>query len=146
MMGTSDNAAAILLQDLVGSSNVNRGVEALGLTASRLTEAGDLPMTAADVALLLEAIARGEAVSEHASETMIDLMTREIFENGLRSGLPPDTRLAHKTGIWTMAWHDGGIVFAPFGTYLIVVLSEREQQRAAVRALSEAAYQYLSER
>ncbi len=62
MLSISDNAAAVLLQDLVGSGNVNRAIDALGVHDSGLFEDG-LPLTASDVSLLLEAIGRGQAIS-----------------------------------------------------------------------------------
>jgi beta-lactamase class A len=145
MMSVSDNAAAVLLQDLVRSPNVNRTLQALGLKDSGLYPEG-LPVTAADLGLLLEAIARGAAVSESASAEMIELMKGEVIDNGLRAGLPPDVPVAHKTGNWSDATHDAGIVFAKNGPYVFVVLSETDHETSVIRALSAAAYEYFASR
>ncbi|HWO72049.1 MAG TPA: serine hydrolase, partial [Dehalococcoidia bacterium] len=145
MMSVSDNAAAVLLQDLVRSPNVNRTLQALGLKDSGLYPEG-LPVTAADLGLLLEAIARGAAVSEAASAEMIELMKGEVIDNGLRAGLPPDVPVAHKTGNWSDATHDAGIVFAKNGPYVFVVLSETDHETSVIRALSAAAYEYFASR
>lgn len=142
MMQVSDNAAAVLLQDLAGSANVNQALAALGLRTSRLLP-DDLPVTAADLALLLEAIGRGRAISAEASWAMVELMAGETLDNGLRAGLPPQVRLAHKTGIWNNATHDAGIVFTDFNTYVIVVLSEKSGATQVTRDLSRAAYEYF---
>jgi len=139
MMTVSDNAAAVLLQDLVGSGNVNRSMEALGLVASEISE--ELPITAADVALLLEAIGRGRAVSMEASEEMIALMKGEALDNGLAKDLPDGVELAHKTGNWSNATHDAGIVFAPRGAYVIVVLSDTDHETALIREIARAVYE-----
>ena len=139
MMTVSDNAAAVLLQDLVGSRNVNRSMEALGLVASEISE--ELPITAADVALLLEAIGRGRAVSMEASEEMIALMKGEALDNGLAKDLPDGVELAHKTGNWSNATHDAGIVFAPRGAYVIVVLSDTDHETALIREIARAVYE-----
>jgi beta-lactamase class A len=123
MMSVSDNSAAVLLQDLVGSPNINNSLAALGLTDSRLTTE-DIPITAQDMALLLEFIASGQGVSREASESMAALMESETFDNGLAAGVPADALVAHKTGNWPNARHDVGIVFGPKSTYVIVILSD----------------------
>ncbi len=143
MMSVSDNAAAVLLQDLVGSENVNRSLGALGLTSSRIDE--EMPLTAADLALLLEAIGRGEAVDAEASEEMMALMKAEELDNGLRAELPEDVELAHKTGNWSNATHDVGLVLAPSGTYIIVILSNRDHETALIRQLAGAVFDYYEE-
>jgi beta-lactamase class A len=141
MMSVSDNAAAVLLQDSVGSGNINQSLAALGLADSRLL-LDDLPLTAADVALLLEGIGRGEAVSIGASDQMIALMEAEEFDNGLRAGLPASATLAHKTGNWDNATHEAGLVFAPCGTYAIVVLSDLGWNTLLTSQIGAVAYAY----
>lgn len=141
MMSVSDNAAAVLLQDLVGSGNVNRSLAALGLKDSHVSE--EMPATAADVALLLEAIGRGAAVDAAASEQMVALMEQETLDNGLRAGLPAGVAVAHKTGNWAGATHDAGIVLAPRGAYVIVVLSDSKEGATRIRRLSQAVYDYF---
>jgi beta-lactamase class A len=147
MLSISDNTAAVLLQDLAGSGAVNSSIETLGVKDSGLFEDG-LPLTAADIGLLLEAIARGTTVSRDASSDMLQLMTREELDNGLEAGIPADANVivAHKTGNWSDATHDVGVVFAPFGTYLFVALSDRNHETRLIKALSTAAYEYYKDR
>jgi beta-lactamase class A len=144
MLSVSDNTAAVLLQDLVTSGAVNSSLDTLGIKTSGLFEDG-LPLTAADVAVLLEAIARGATVSRDASSDMLQLMTREELDNGLGAGIPAGANVivAHKTGNWGDATHDVGVVFAPFGTYLFVALSDTNHETAVIKALSTAAYNYF---
>jgi beta-lactamase class A len=144
MLSISDNTAAVLLQDLVGSGAVNSSLETLGIKTSGLFEDG-LPLTAEDVALLLEAIARGATVSRDASTDMLLLMSREELDNGLEAGIPAGDPVivAHKTGNWSDATHDVGVVFAPFGPYLFVALSDRNHETRLIQALSRAAYDYF---
>ena len=140
MMSISDNAAAVLLQDLVGAPNINDSLAALGLTDSRLTTE-DIPITVQDMALLLEYIASGKAVSREASEQMAALMETETFDNGLEAGLPPGVVAAHKTGNWPNARHDAGIVFGPKSTYVIVILSDnREGSYGMTKTISSMVY------
>ncbi|HWQ27482.1 MAG TPA: serine hydrolase [Dehalococcoidia bacterium] len=123
MMAVSDNVAAVLLQDRVGERFVNETLSQLGAQDTALLS-DDLPTTAADQALLMEAIARGEAVSREASQEMLNLLGSETFDFGLPQGLPEGTLVAHKTGLWHNATHDAGIVFAPSGPYVIAVLTD----------------------
>jgi beta-lactamase class A len=151
MMSVSDNASAVLLQDRVGAGNVNRAMAALGLKSTRLLEE-DLPVTAGDMALLLEAIARGEAVDEAASQEMVNLLTSEEIDNGLRVALPEGALVAHKTGNWSNATHDVGIVYSPASassaepgaTYVIAILSDRAYETALIQEVSRVVWEYYN--
>jgi beta-lactamase class A len=144
MMSWSDNAAAVLLQDLVGVANINRSLAGMGLSDSRLLADGLLPVTAQDLGLLLEAIGLGEAVNREASEQMLQLMVQEVFDNGIGAALPPEAVLAHKTGNWSNATHDAGIVFTESEAYVIVVLAERGYETQMTRAISAMVYAYFA--
>ena len=144
MLSVSDNAAAVLLQDLVGSGNVNASIAALGLKDSGLFEDG-LPVTANDLALLMEAIAAGNAISPAASADMLRLLDHDVFENGLVSGLPVDTAVSRKTGNWADATNVAGVVFAPFGPYVFVALTSNGYETDVIRALSSATYAHFEE-
>jgi beta-lactamase class A len=148
MMSISDNTSAVLLQDRVGSANINRSLAALGLTKTRLLS-DDLPTTAAEMALLMEIIARGQAVDDAASQEMVNLLASEEIDNGLRAGVPEGTLVAHKTGNWSNATHDAGIVYLPAGqagapgaTYVIAVLSEKPYETELTAKLSQVVYEY----
>ncbi len=143
MMAVSDNAAAVLLQDLVGSSQINASLAALGLRDTRLLEDG-LPATAQDMALLLEAIARGQAVDAESSQEMVDLMSLEELNDRLPALLPAGTHVAHKTANWSDATHDVGIVYSPAATYVIAVLSDKEYNAEPIAELSRLVYEYYN--
>lgn len=123
MMSVSDNTAAVMLQDRAGPRHINASMSALGLQATALL-ADALPITAADVALLLEAIARGRAVSAVASQEMLDLLATEKVDDRIPSAVPDGTLLAHKTGNWENATHDAGIVYGEKSAYVVVLLSD----------------------
>ena len=145
MLAVSDNAAAVMLQDIVGAGNINNALAAFGIRHSGLYSEG-LPLSAADVALLLEAIARGQAVSSAASSDMLNLMSREVIDNGLKAGVPRGVPVAHKTGNWSDATHDAGIVFAANGPYVFVALSATSYETEKIRAMSEAVYRHFGNR
>jgi beta-lactamase class A len=143
----SDNVAANLLLDRVGAANVNAALRNLGLSTSGIPADGSLPTTAADMALLLEGIARRQAVGAQASEEMLALLASQSVNDRLPALLPAGTRVAHKTGNWSNATHDAGIVFSPGATYVIAVLSDfgfGEDGAGRIARLSRAVYEYYN--
>ncbi len=146
MLSVSDNVAAVMLQDRAGPRNINDSMAALGLEATALLPENTLPTTAADIALLLEAIARGQAVGEEASTRMVDLMAQEKVDDRIPSGVPDGTVVAHKTGNWENATHDAGIVYGANSTYVVVLMSDigfEGDAGSVERAIMEAVWAYF---
>src|SRR5437762_6777515 len=81
--------------------------------------------TARDLGVLLGAIATGRAASRAACDSMLAILGRQEFNEGIPVGLPPGTRVAHKTGwIGGVVYHDAGVVYPPDGgSYVLVVLT-----------------------
>ncbi len=141
MITISENVSAVLLQDRVGAAAVNQDMAALGLRATTLAPEG-VSTTPHDMALLLEGIARGSAVSSGASGEMLDLLLRQQVRERLPAGVPAGVAVGNKTGDWPGATHDVAVVLAPFGTYVIAALSEQPSAAPFV-ALSAAVYRYF---
>jgi beta-lactamase class A len=142
MMSVSDNVAAVMLQDRAGPRNINNTMQALGLSSTALLPENTLPTTAADMALMMEWIARGQAISEAASLRMVELMAQEKVNDRIPQGVPEGTLVAHKTGNWENATHDAGIVYGAKSTYVVVLMSDigfdgnaGAVQRAIMRAV-----------
>ncbi len=138
MVTVSDNASAVLLTDLVGWHTIDEGLRELGLRSMRVNDPG-LPVTASDLARLLDRIACGAAVDERASREMIGLLARQRVRDRLPEGV-----VANKTGNWSTATHDAGIVYSPRATYVIVVLSETAWRSEPIARLSAAVFTYLN--
>lgn len=135
MITVSSNLAANLLIELVGADSVQQTVERIGAgTMSALRGVEDLKAfeqglnntaTAWDLALLLDAIRRGDAVSRAASEEMVDMLLAEEYEDMIPAGLPETARAAHKTGWITGIEHDAAIVYPDCAPpYVLVILTE----------------------
>jgi beta-lactamase class A len=147
MMRISDNVAANMLLDRVNAENVRRALRGMGLQVSTFAGGGSLPVNANDMALLLEAIARRQALSQAASDEMLALLSSETYNDRLPALLPSGTQVAHKTGNWESATHDAGIVFSPRATYVIVVLSDfgfGDDGAGPIARLSRAVYDYYN--
>jgi beta-lactamase class A len=132
MITVSSNLATNLIIEKLGVENIRATVHSLhadGMSVLRGVEDGKAFMkglnnttTARGLLELLGAMARGEAVDAESSRQMIEILERQKFNEGIPAGLPPGTRVAHKTGEITKIHHDAAIVFArrPFVLVILV--------------------------
>jgi beta-lactamase class A len=68
---------------------------------------------------------------------MLGILGRQEFNEGIPAGLPPGTRVAHKTGwIGGVVYHDAAIV-TPAGSkgYILVVLTAAVEQDSVAHNL-----------
>ena len=140
----SSNLATNILIETLGAENVRKTVAALGgdgMVVMRGVEdqkAFDKGLnnatTARALMVLLEKIARGQAVSREASRGMTDILRMQQFNDGIPAGLPPDVPVGHKTGSITRISHDAAIVYAE-KPYVLVVLTRGIQDGKKSSAL-----------
>ncbi len=146
MVEMSGNSAADLLEERLGLAAINAQIRTLGLQQSSLTQAG-ASTSAADMAQLLAAIGKGEAVSAAASQRMLELLGDQQQNDRLPLPLPLDVRVAHKTGELPGLRHDVGLVLAPSGAYVIAALvqdaPDEAEARSTIVSLSRATYNAL---
>jgi len=134
MIVRSSNLATNLLIELVTPDSVRRTVHAIGADGMHvLRGVEDMPAfragmnnttTADGLARSLESIARCTLTSARACAAMVDILAGQEFNTMIPAGLPPGTKIAHKTGWLTGFQHDGAIVY-PAGRppYILVVLT-----------------------
>lgn len=128
----SSNLATNILIEVLGAENIRKTVDWLGgdgmvvLRGVEDQKAFDKGLnnetTARGLMALLDAIARGQAVSRDASRAMSDILRMQQFNDGIPAGLPPTVPVAHKMGNITRIHHDAGIVYAE-RPYVLVVLT-----------------------
>src|SRR5881398_4232784 len=135
MITRSSNLATNILIERVGADRAQRTARALGawsIQVLRGVEDGaayraglNNTTTARDLGVLLQAIATGRAASAAACDSMLAILGRQEFNEGIPVGVPPGTRVAHKTGwIGGVVYHDAAVVFPPEGgRYVLVVLT-----------------------
>jgi beta-lactamase class A len=143
MVTLSDNTSAVLMLRLLGPAAVDRTLDALGLEHTSVNTR-DLPTTAADMAMLMEAIVRGRGVDRAWREDMVGLLLRQETRSGIPSLLPAEIRVGNKTGTWPDATHDVAFVDAPGGLYVIAVLSDRGWEWDPIARVSRAVFDVLS--
>jgi beta-lactamase class A len=154
MITVSSNLATNLLIDKLGVDNIRAGVHTLcadgmnvlrGVEDAKAFQQGLNNTTTARALLrLMEAIARGEAVDADSSQQMIEILERQSFNDRIPAGLPPGTRVAHKTGEITRIQHDAAIVFAPRPFVLVVLtrgLDDPKQGSALIAEITRRLYQ-----
>jgi beta-lactamase class A len=159
MIVRSSNFATNQLIELVGAKNVTAGAIGLGAVHTRVLrgvedqkafDAGMInTITAGDLATLLVAIENGQVLSPQSSALMRDILLAQEFNEKIPAGLPPGTRVAHKTGEITAVSHDAAIVY-PAGRkpYVLVVLTrglrDGKQSAALIADISRLVYGYAT--
>jgi beta-lactamase class A len=107
--------------------------------------------TARDLMIIMRLIAERRAVSEAASDQMIRIMLDQKFNEAIPAGLPPNVRVAHKTGNITRINHDAAIVYPPNRKpYVLVVLTRGIESEPVAHKLiadiSREVYQTLCQK
>ena len=139
MITISDTTSAIMLGTRVGGARIIRDLDALGMDTTHYS-LERMTTSALDMLTLLEAIARGKAVSPSASADMLHLLLRQRVNDRLPRLLPDDVRVAHKTGNLPGIVNDVGILYGPSSTVVIAALiSDTSNEAAAASAIARAA-------
>lgn len=141
MITVSSNFAANLLIERVGAANVRATVERLGATGMVVMrgvedqKAFDRGMnnttTAGALAVLMEKLAKGEAVSRKADAQMVAILKRQKFRDAIPSGVPDGIEVAHKTGSITKIHHDAAIVYGPRPYVLVLLVRGIQEQKVS---------------
>ena len=153
MIVVSSNLATDVIIDLVTPESVQKTLAALGAQDMKVRrgvqdlasfEAGlNNVTTAGDLMLVMQAIALDEAASPAACQEMVAILEAQEFNEMIPAGLPPEYRVAHKTGRITAIHHDAAIVYPPTGSpYVLVVMTrgfEDSEESARVVARISAA-------
>jgi beta-lactamase class A len=154
MITASSNLATNLLVEKLGVENIRAMVHALhadgmnvlrGVEDNRAYEKGmNNTTTARGLLILLEAIAKGQAVDADSSRQMVEILARQKFNEAIPAGVPPGTRVAHKTGELAKVHHDAAIVYAPRPFVLVILvrgLAESKDSAALMADITRRIYE-----
>ncbi len=145
MIIISDNYSAYLLISKIGLSSLNDFLDKYNLNASNT---GSPPQTTAkDLALFFEKLYNKEFINEYYSDQMLELLTKQTFNDRIPKYLPEEIVVAHKTGELGSLKHDAGIVFGKDQDYIIIVLSDGEKPLEAAEKIanfSKAVYDFFN--
>jgi beta-lactamase class A len=157
MIVRSSNLATNTLIEVLDAQKVDATARSLGTTAIKVrrgVEDGKAfqqglnnQTTARDLATLLEAIETGKAASRASTREMVEILAKQEFNDEIPAGLPPGTKVAHKTGWITGVTHDAALVYPPNRKpYVLVVLTrgirERQVAQRLIADLSRMAWEF----
>jgi beta-lactamase class A len=156
MIDVSDNTASNMLIRLVGRSNVNDTMTALGLVHTHLrdyirTQGSSiryaLRSSPSDMVRLLTQMAKDQLIDQWSSREMIAILSGQRHNTLLPEPLPSGVQIAHKTGTLDDTLNDVGIVYAAQEPYVIAVMTTRLPSlgagRSFIRRVSSIAYHDL---
>jgi beta-lactamase class A len=139
MITVSSNLATNLVIEKLGVENIRATVHSLdadgmhvlrGVEDQKAFDKGLNNTTTARALLhLLTAIAQGRAVDPESSRQMVEILEQQKFNQGIPSGLPAGTRVAHKTGDITKTHHDAAIVYAAKPFVLVILVRDLEDEK-----------------
>lgn len=165
MIIQSDNTATNMLINIIGTKQIQKTMEILGMSSSTFYNKlmtvpvkliGRNMITAADIALLLQKLATGKAISLYACEQMIDIMKKQqlhyLTTNFPQTdppivGVNPNWAVASKTGMVTRILHDVGIFYIGNRSMAVTVLSKDVNYHIALETMSNIGkhvYNYLA--
>lgn len=147
MIVRSSNLATNVLIDTLGAAAIQATTDSLGASGMRVLrgvedlkafEAGmSNTTTARALATLFLAIEEGRAASPAATEQMLEILLAQELNRQIPAGLPPGTRVAHKTGSITRIMHDAGIIYPEGGEpYVLAILTGGIDDEDLARALA----------
>ena len=149
MITVSSNFATNLLVEKVGVEDIRATVHALhadgvnvlrGVEDNKAYEKGmNNTATARGLLILLEAIAKGEAVDADSSRQMVEILARQKFNEAIPAGLPPGTRVAHKTGEVTKIHHDAAIVYGSHPFVLVILVRGMPESKDSAALMADIA-------
>jgi len=107
--------------------------------------------TARALMIILRQIAERRAISREASDEMIKILLDQKFNEAIPAGLPPEVRVAHKTGAITKINHDAAIVYPPSRKpYVLVVLTrgieDEKRAHSLIADISRVVYEHTVKR
>ena len=142
MMTVSDNTASLWLQSLAGTgSRINAILDSLGFRQTRVNSRtpgreeyrnlnGWGQSTPREMAGILEKIYRGEVISKAASQAMLRLMSRNLFDRVSLSQLPPYAAVFAKYGAVNQTRNELVLVQGKKARYVFCVMSKNNKDQS----------------
>jgi len=148
MITVSSNLATNILIEKVDAKKVTKSLRDMGakdikvlrgVEDNKAFQAGlSNEVTAYDLMLVFERLGKGEAVNAKACEEMINILLDQKYKTIIPAKLPPEVKVAHKTGWIKKLNHDSGLVILPDGRkYVLILLSAKtEDENAAIESMA----------
>lgn len=133
IVGSDNNAMATLTNNnLVRMEELRRIYTDLNLSSLiRRTENGLISVRT--YSSFFRILYNASYLDKRYSEKALELLTRTVFKEGLRKGVPPSVKAAHKFGIryipdsGVSQLHDCGVVYYPKHPYLLCIMTRGDR-------------------
>ena len=141
MIIVSDNVATNILIDYLGIKTINDCIQKLGCKDTILHNPIDFEKyeklgttTPKDYAGMFTRLVRGELISPEADQQMLEIFKKQHYNSMITGDFPPyymdseDTgeeeliQVASKSGSMDACRNDGGIIYTPYGPYVLVMM------------------------
>lgn len=124
MITLSDNSSALLLTEKITKPSIKTFLDIYSFKESVGGEVGKVPVSSAgDMSLFLDKLYSGEFANKKYTQEMLNLLIHQQLNEVIPKYLLTSIPVAHKTGEMDTFSHDIGIVYAPFGNYSFVAMS-----------------------
>lgn len=126
MIINSDNACPEAYIASLGYNKFNQIVDGLGVSDKTQFKPYDMRTSAADLALVLQKLYRGELMNETNKNKLYSLMGQQVYREGIPTGIGASGQVSDKVGFLDALLHDAGIVFGGKGDYVLVIMTNGE--------------------
>ncbi|CDF57545.1 serine hydrolase [Thermobrachium celere] len=137
MIVLSDNTATNIIIDLLGFEYINKYFKEIGLNETILQRkmmdfdrkrlGFDNFTSARDLGLTFYKLCKKEVLNPYYCNLAIEILKEQKLKGGLDRYLGNKYEIAHKTGELNNLEHDCGIVFKDHKTFIVVILTEGEE-------------------
>jgi beta-lactamase class A len=154
MIVYSDNTASMLLLQFVGEGQVMKVIDDLNMHVGNGFNQNTNFVTVKAYAGILRILYNASYLNKEMSEKALNLLAQSKFNKGIRAGIPPHIKVAHKYGkrdetvgggrIHNLQLHHFGLVFHPKKPFIIGVMTrgaDVETKLKVIQVLSEITYQ-----
>lgn len=142
MIIVSDNIATNMMIDYLGLDAINACIQKLGCKDTVLHNPINFEKydklgttTPRDYGSVFTRLAKHELISPEADEKMLEILKKQHYNSMITKDFPPfymDSdntddiliRVASKSGSMDACRNDGGIIFTPYGPYVLVMLNK----------------------
>ena len=157
MIIQSDNTATNLLISLLSMEYINSFINKQGMEHTILArKMMDLTArengfenytTVSDVSKFLNLIYGGKVVNPYYSESMVDIMSKQLDDSMMKREMSGEIHIAHKTGDLPFIKHDAGIVYTSSGDYIFTMFTWNEKDdisgKKLIGTLSKSVYDFF---
>lgn len=146
MIAFSDNTATNLVLDQIGIASTGQSMEQLGCPNTKIyarvfrhdtsvdpeqsRKYGLGSTTAREMIRLYEQLEKGQLVSPEACQAMKKHLFACDDATKLKKLLPPETKMAHKTGAVSAVRTDAGLIYSPSGPIAVCVLTSENKDQS----------------